>query len=69
MLVSIRSLLQVWIRRAMHQTDGIETTLAEHEAVLAAVAARSPKRAATAMRRHMDGASKRLESSLRDDKP
>lgn len=68
-LVSIRALLQVWIRRAIQHTDGIETTLAEHEELLAAVEANSPKRAAAAMRRHMEGASKRLQNSLRDETP
>lgn len=67
-LVSIRSLLQVWIRRAIHQSGGVETTLAEHEALLAALEARSPRRAATAMRQHMNAASKRLQSSLQKDK-
>jgi len=66
-LVSIRSLLRVWIRRAIHQAGETGTTIAEHTAVLEAVRARSPEQARRAMQAHMEGASARLHRSLRDD--
>ncbi|GAA5059900.1 DNA-binding FadR family transcriptional regulator [Thermocatellispora tengchongensis] len=66
-LGSIRSLLRVWIRRAIHEAGETETTIAEHAAVLEAVERHSPADAAAAMRAHMDGAGARLQRSLKDD--
>ncbi|MGP3960192.1 FadR/GntR family transcriptional regulator [Nonomuraea sp. 3N208] len=66
-LGSIRSLLRVWIRRAIHEAGGTETTIAEHAAVLAAIEQRSPEAAAAAMRGHMEAAAGRLHRSLHDD--
>ncbi|MFG1688513.1 FadR/GntR family transcriptional regulator [Nonomuraea sp. NPDC049269] len=66
-LGSIRSLLRVWIRRAIHEAGETQTTIAEHAAVLAAIEQRSPSAAVTAMRGHMNAASGRLHRSLQDD--
>src|SRR5690606_8274070 len=38
-LISIRALLQAWIRRAIDRDGGIEATMAEHAAILTAVEA------------------------------
>lgn len=64
-LVSIRSLLRVWIRRAINEVGETRSTVEEHTAVFEAVLARSPRQAAEAMRAHLDGAGKRLLDSLR----
>ncbi|WP_020576539.1 FadR/GntR family transcriptional regulator [Actinopolymorpha alba] len=66
-LVSIRSLLRVWIRRAIHVAGETETTIAEHAAILEAVRTHSAAAAGEAMRVHMEAASGRLQESLRDD--
>lgn len=65
-LGSIRSLLRVWIRRAIQEVGGTDTTIDEHAAVLSAVRERAPEAAAEAMRAHMRAAGARLERSLRD---
>ncbi|GLY88813.1 FadR/GntR family transcriptional regulator [Actinoallomurus iriomotensis] len=65
-LGSIRSLLRVWIRRAIHEVGSTDTTIAEHAAILTAVRERVPEAAAEAMRAHMRAAGARLERSLRD---
>ncbi|GAB3419468.1 FadR/GntR family transcriptional regulator [Flindersiella endophytica] len=64
-LVSIRSLLRVWIRRAISEAGETGSTVEEHAAVFEAVLARSPQRATDAMRTHLDQAGKRLLDSLR----
>ncbi|GES26314.1 transcriptional regulator [Acrocarpospora pleiomorpha] len=66
-LGSIRSLLRVWIRRAIHEAGETQTTIAEHAAVLAAVERHSPSAAGAAMRGHMDAAGGRLHRSLQDE--
>jgi len=76
-LISIRALLQAWIRRAIDRDGGIEATMAEHAAILTAVEAHPARRSATVMRRHLTGAGRRLGASLgtslgessRDGKP
>jgi GntR family transcriptional repressor for pyruvate dehydrogenase complex len=64
-LVSIRSLLRVWIRRAINEAGETRSTVEEHAAVFEAVLARSPRRSAEAMRAHLDKAGERLLDSLR----
>jgi GntR family transcriptional repressor for pyruvate dehydrogenase complex len=64
-LVSIRSLLRVWIRRAINEAGETRSTVEEHEAVFEAVLARSPRRSAEAMRAHLNQAGERLLDSLR----
>lgn len=63
-LVSIRSLLRVWIRRAINEAGETRSTIDEHTAILAAILARSPRGAAEAMRAHLEGAGRRLLDSL-----
>ncbi|MEQ6897781.1 FCD domain-containing protein [Microbacterium sp. KR10-403] len=59
----IRSLLQVYADRAVHDRAQAERALAEHEAVLAAVRAADGDAAASAMAVHMATASARLLDS------
>jgi GntR family transcriptional repressor for pyruvate dehydrogenase complex len=65
----IRSLLQVWISRVMHSSDSYAPSVAEHEAVLAALEAGDADGARAAMRAHMEGAFLRLEATLGHDAP
>ncbi|WEG08222.1 FCD domain-containing protein [Microbacterium horticulturae] len=59
----IRSLLQVYADRAVHDREQAERALAEHQAVLAAVRAADGDAAASAMAVHMATASARLLDS------
>jgi DNA-binding FadR family transcriptional regulator len=68
-LRSVRSLLEVWIRRAVYSRATVLDTLAEHEAVLLAVEKKDPQAAHLAMTRHMEAAARRLEHSLATDRP
>jgi GntR family transcriptional repressor for pyruvate dehydrogenase complex len=63
-LARVRSLLRVWIRRAIEQAGETASTCAEHQRVLDAVLAEDPDAAADAMAAHMDAASARLVASL-----
>ncbi|WP_030106506.1 FadR/GntR family transcriptional regulator [Actinoalloteichus caeruleus] len=63
-LHSVRSLLQVWVARAVRADGTTATTLAEHTAVFEAIRSRDPEAAGRAMRAHMDSASGRLRRSL-----
>jgi GntR family transcriptional regulator, transcriptional repressor for pyruvate dehydrogenase complex len=56
----VRSLLQVYADRAVHDEDEARTAIAEHDAVLAAVRARDEDAAASAMAAHMATATARL---------
>jgi 1-deoxyxylulose-5-phosphate synthase len=53
-LVSIRSLLRVWIRRAINEAGETTSTVEEHQAIFDAILARSPSRSTEAMRAHLD---------------
>ncbi|WP_432561888.1 FadR/GntR family transcriptional regulator [Kineococcus sp. SYSU DK003] len=67
MLGSVRSLLGVWMSRAVRADGGhVHDTLAEHGAVLDAIAAGRPTAAERAMRVHMRNAESRLMRTLRD---
>ncbi len=66
LLGSVRSLLQVWVSRAVAQEDDLSGTLAEHERVYAAIAQRDGDAAFAAMTAHMHAASTRLRQSMHD---
>jgi len=63
-LHSVRSLLQVWVERAVRADGTTESTLDEHIAVFEAIQAHDPEAAEAAMRAHMVSASNRLTRSL-----
>lgn len=63
-LQSVRSLIRVWVERALNDSDHARRTLAEHDAIVVALRARDPEQAAAAMSRHMDSAAARLLSSI-----
>lgn len=67
LLQSIRSLLRVWVDRAVQDTAHAEDAIREHAAVHAALATRDPDAAASAMAVHMDTAGKRLANSVPQD--
>lgn len=74
LLTSVRSLIRVWVERAVADSDHTGLTVAEHEAVLAAVRSGDPAAAAAAMERHMVSAGQRLAGTEREgprhaDKP
>jgi GntR family transcriptional regulator, transcriptional repressor for pyruvate dehydrogenase complex len=56
----IRSLLRVWADRAVDSAEEARLALEEHAAVHAAIVARDPDAAASAMSAHMESASRRL---------
>ncbi len=60
LLQSIRSLLRVWVDRAVQQPEEAATAIDEHAAVFAAIAMRDPDAAASAMAVHMNTAGARL---------
>lgn len=64
LLQSVRSLLRVWVERALNDTDHAAITCAEHGAILAAVRTHDPDAAAAAMNIHMDSAGRRLLDSM-----
>ena len=64
LLQSIRSLLRVWVDRAVQDTGHAETAIREHAAVHAAIASRDPDAAASAMAAHMGTAGRRLSGSI-----
>jgi GntR family transcriptional repressor for pyruvate dehydrogenase complex len=66
MLQSIRSLIRVWVERALNDTAHAQLTCNEHRAVLAALSTRNSDQAATAMSLHMDSAAERLMPTLEE---
>lgn len=64
MLQSVRSLIRVWVERALNDSDHAATTCREHRAILRAVADQDAELAATEMSRHMDSAAARLTPTL-----
>ncbi|HEU4464999.1 MAG TPA: FCD domain-containing protein, partial [Agromyces sp.] len=60
LLQIVRSLLRVWVDRAVQDQAQASIALAEHEAVFRALEARDPDAAASAMAAHMTTASARL---------
>lgn len=65
LLASVRSLLQVWITRAVAGETDLTGTFQEHEAIYEAIAARDADGAREAMAHHMTVASDRLRRSIR----
>ncbi len=64
LLQSIRSLLRVWVDRAVQDPGEAQAAIEEHAAVQAAIATRDPDAAASAMAVHMHTAGRRLEGAL-----
>lgn len=67
MLSSVRSLLQVWVERAVRAEGSTTGTLEEHTRVFEAIRAGDPAAAEAAMHAHMDSASRRLRTSIGDE--
>jgi GntR family transcriptional regulator, transcriptional repressor for pyruvate dehydrogenase complex len=66
MLTSIGQLLGDWIARVMTRPESYPPTLAEHRAVMEAIAASDAAAAQAAMAAHMDGAEARLAVSMEE---
>lgn len=64
MLQSVRSLIRVWVERAVSDAEHVRVTCTEHAAVVAALEAGDPDGAAAAMSVHMDSAGARLLASV-----
>lgn len=62
----VRSLLQVYADRAVHDADAARLAIAEHDAVFRAVEAKDEDAAASAMAVHMATAAARLAGASRD---
>jgi len=60
LLQSVRSLIRVWVERALDDSDHARLACAEHRAVLDALRANDSDAAAYAMSAHMDTARRRL---------
>jgi GntR family transcriptional repressor for pyruvate dehydrogenase complex len=60
MLQSVRSLIRVWVERALSDSEHAQLTCTEHEAILVALRAKDPLAAAEAMNKHMYSAGQRL---------
>jgi len=61
----VRSLLRVWVDRAVENEEDARRALEEHDAVYRALVARDPDGAASAMAAHMTTASARLSTPQR----
>ena len=64
LLQSIRSLLRVWVDRAVQDPGEALAAIEEHAAVHAAISTRDPDAAASAMALHMHTASRRLAGAV-----
>lgn len=60
LLQSVRSLIRIWVERALNDSDQARLACAEHRTVLEALRANNADAAASAMSRHMDTARRRL---------
>ncbi|WP_375433524.1 FadR/GntR family transcriptional regulator [uncultured Friedmanniella sp.] len=69
MLQSVRSLVRVWVERALSDAEQAQRTCTEHGAVLTALRRRDATAAADAMSAHMDSAGRRLIASLEGGEP
>ena len=67
LLQSVRSLLRVWVERAVNDSAHAQLTCDEHRAILTALSAHNPDRAAAAMSLHMDSAAARLLPTLEEE--
>ena len=68
-LQSVRSLLRVWVERALNDSDHAQLTCNEHQAILEALRGHDPQAAADAMSAHMDSAGQRLSKEFEDQAP
>ena len=66
LLTTVRSLIRVWVERAVKDTAHTRLTLREHTAISAALTARDTEQAGSTMDQHMVSAGQRLLSSLGD---
>jgi GntR family transcriptional regulator, transcriptional repressor for pyruvate dehydrogenase complex len=64
LLTTVRSLIRVWVERAVNDTAHTNLTLREHTAIAKALDARDADAAGTAMQKHMKSAGDRLLTSL-----
>src|SRR5215212_2513678 len=64
LLQSVRSLIRVWVERALNDSDHAHLACAEHRAVLDALRGHDADAAASAMNTHMDTARRRLVGFL-----
>ncbi|SDT32101.1 transcriptional regulator, GntR family [Friedmanniella luteola] len=64
MLQSVRSLIRVWVERAVSDAEHVAVTCTEHADVLTALEGRDPVAAAAAMSAHMDSAGARLLATV-----
>jgi GntR family transcriptional repressor for pyruvate dehydrogenase complex len=63
-LQTARSLIRVWVERALSDPGHARLALSEHRTVFEAIRDGEPDRAAAAMNTHMDSAAERLSASL-----
>ncbi|WP_090593140.1 FadR/GntR family transcriptional regulator [Auraticoccus monumenti] len=66
MLQSVRSLIRLWVERALNDTGHAQLTCNEHRTILTALATGDPEQAAAAMSVHMDSAAARLLPTLEE---
>lgn len=66
LLQTVRSLLRLWVERALQTADQASDAYREHVAVFEAIAARDPKAAEEAMTAHMRTAGDRVEHAVAD---
>ena len=64
LLQTVRSLIRVWVERALSDSEHARLACKEHRAVLAALRAHDADGAAAAMSAHMDSAGRRLLGSM-----
>jgi GntR family transcriptional regulator, transcriptional repressor for pyruvate dehydrogenase complex len=67
LMASMRALLSVWMSRVVSASDDQEASYLEHLPVAEAVLAGDSRKARSAMKRHMDSASRRLTATLAAD--
>jgi GntR family transcriptional repressor for pyruvate dehydrogenase complex len=66
LLTTVRSLIRVWVERAVSDVEHTNLTLREHTAIAEAIDVRDANAAVVAMEQHMRSAGQRLLSSLVD---
>jgi GntR family transcriptional regulator, transcriptional repressor for pyruvate dehydrogenase complex len=66
LLQSIRSLIRVWVERALNDSTHAQLSCDEHRAILSALSTRNSDQAAAAMSVHMDSAAARLLPTLEE---
>ena len=68
-LQSVRSLIRVWVERALNDSDHAQLTCNEHQAILEALRRHDPQAAADTMSAHMDSAGRRLTREFESEQP